>query len=163
MTFADNSEQPSLPESAPTVDRHQWEKVQGEINKVIDRILFFSTAFSPKQKQQVAEILGIVPEEGYKDVSVSEITNQYKLLQRIQGQLLDSDNIFVNSAQPKEVSGMLTAMGSVLNSFMRHQDKLDEMEELLSIRAAMVETLKTMPKSIQERFLTTLGSKLNLE
>ncbi len=139
----------------PDMDHTEYHEVQQQIAGAIDHLKSFTFVLNDAQKKQISEIIGVCQDES-EGVGISDIMAQYRILQKIQGQILDPNNQVLDDCEPRELASMMTSMSALLKVFMHHQKDLDAMKEQADLKDAVYEAIATLPKAEQAKFFEKL-------
>lgn len=144
--------------SKPRMEPHQYQILMMEVSGIIDELRTNSQILEERHKKEILDILKLESRRLDSDegVGISEIQSQYSLLLQIQKQLVSGDGRIISEAEPREISAMLSSMGSVLNLFMRHKKELDALAEESLLKEAVLSAIAVLDSPAKARFFATL-------
>lgn len=140
------------------VGMHDFHKISGELSDSVSALETYEDVLdaSPVLVKRLRRL--VEASEGIVRLDVSEVDKQYQLLLKIQSKVVDDEGGLLDANGLKELSTMVSSMGSVISLYMKAQKDINIMKGEANLKAAVLAALQGLPEASREEFFSTLES-----
>ncbi len=136
------------------VQMHDYHKLGSELEDYINQLEMYHEIISPEQLKRLRNI--VQESEGVVSLNVNEVDRQYILLLKMQKKVVDDEGNLLDAAGLKELSTVVSSMGSVISLYMKARKDINIMKGEANLKAAVLAAVKTLPEANRSEFFKTL-------
>lgn len=133
---------------------HSYHQLSAELEDSIDDIEMHLSALTDDQTARLHHL--VTTAEGKPSFDASEVDKQYHLLLHIQEQVIDMSGVLKASASMRDISSVLSGIGSVLSLFLKAEAQIDSIKAEADLKQAVLEAIKELPAESQKIFFERL-------